>query len=89
MEMVEVDDGEDVMTTEKMAETAIKVLCAGMLVAMSSLTEFAIGSAEYVKGSINPTQSFSASYEITNASIQLSQWSQKTIGKVTHRNAEE
>ena len=37
---------EDVMTTEKMAEIAIKVLCAGMSVAMSSLTEFAIGSAE-------------------------------------------
>jgi hypothetical protein len=36
------------MTTEKMAETAIKVLCAGMSVAMSSLTEFAIGSAERV-----------------------------------------
>jgi hypothetical protein len=29
-----------------MAEIAIKVLCAGMSVAMSSLTEFAIGSAE-------------------------------------------
>ncbi|KAJ6857673.1 receptor-like protein 15 isoform X3 [Populus alba x Populus x berolinensis] len=43
MEMVEVDDVEDVMTTEKMAETAIKVLCAGMSAAMSSLTEFAIG----------------------------------------------
>ena len=46
MEMVEVDEVEDVMTTEKMAEIPIKVLCAGMSVAMSSLTEFAIGSAE-------------------------------------------
>jgi hypothetical protein len=46
MEMVEVDDVEDVMTPKKMAEIAIKVLCAGMSVAMSSLTEFAIGSAE-------------------------------------------
>jgi hypothetical protein len=53
MDMVEVDEVEDVMTTKKMAEIAIKVLCAGMSVAMSSLTEFAIGSAEgyaeYVK----------------------------------------
>jgi len=49
MEMVEVDEVEDVMTTEKMAEIAIKVLCAGMSVAMGSLTEFAIGSAEHVK----------------------------------------
>jgi len=45
MEMVEVDEVEDVMTTEKMAEIPIKVLCAGMSVANSSLTEFAIGSA--------------------------------------------
>jgi hypothetical protein len=53
MEMVEVDEVEDVMTTEKMAEIPMKVLCAGMSVANSSLTEFAIGSAEgyaeYVK----------------------------------------
>ena len=45
MEMVEVDEVEDVMTTEKMAEIPIKVLCAGMSVANSLLTEFAIGSA--------------------------------------------
>ncbi|KAJ6882619.1 hypothetical protein NC651_029024 [Populus alba x Populus x berolinensis] len=44
--MVEVGEVEDLMTTEKMTEIAIKVLCAGMSVAMSSLTEFAIGSAE-------------------------------------------
>lgn len=46
MELMEVGEVEDVMTTEKMTEVAIKVLCAGMSVAMSSLTEFAIGSAE-------------------------------------------
>lgn len=46
MELMEVGEIEDVMTTEKMAEVAIKVLCAGMSVAMSSLTEFAIGSAD-------------------------------------------
>lgn len=45
MEVVEVGQVEDVMTTEKLAEVAIKVLCAGMSVAMTSLTEFAIGSA--------------------------------------------
>ncbi|XP_041019146.1 protein ALTERED PHOSPHATE STARVATION RESPONSE 1-like isoform X2 [Juglans microcarpa x Juglans regia] len=33
-------------TAEKMAEVAIRVLCAGMSVAMSSLTEFASSSAE-------------------------------------------
>ncbi|KAH7544702.1 hypothetical protein FEM48_Zijuj01G0013700 [Ziziphus jujuba var. spinosa] len=46
MEMVEVGQVEEVMTAEKMAEVAIRVLCAGMSVALSSLTEFAIGSAE-------------------------------------------
>ncbi|GLT73068.1 hypothetical protein SLA2020_449500 [Shorea laevis] len=37
---------EVIMTAEKMAEVAIRVLCAGMSVAMSSLTEFSVGSAE-------------------------------------------
>ncbi|KAJ7955819.1 Protein of unknown function (DUF630 and DUF632) [Quillaja saponaria] len=46
MEMVEVGQVEEVMTPEKMAEVGIKVLCAGMSVAMSSLTEFAICSAD-------------------------------------------
>ncbi|CBI40119.3 unnamed protein product, partial [Vitis vinifera] len=48
LEVVEVGGvvEEEVMTAEKMAEVAIRVLCAGMSVAMSSLTEFAIGSAE-------------------------------------------
>lgn len=47
MKMVEVGQVEEViMTAEKMAEVAIRVLCAGMSVAMSSLTEFAVGSAE-------------------------------------------
>ncbi|KAJ0030314.1 hypothetical protein Pint_14052 [Pistacia integerrima] len=45
MEVVEFGQVEDVMTTEKLAEVAIKVLCAGMSVAMTSLTEFAVGSA--------------------------------------------
>ncbi|KAK7823723.1 hypothetical protein CFP56_035139 [Quercus suber] len=46
MEMVEVGQVDEVMNAEKMAEVAIKVLCAGMSVAMSSLTEFASCSAE-------------------------------------------
>lgn len=47
MKMVEVGQVEEViMTAEKMAEVAIRVLCAGMSVAMSSLTEFSVGSAE-------------------------------------------
>ncbi|KAI4335385.1 hypothetical protein L6164_014031 [Bauhinia variegata] len=46
MEMVEAGQVEEVMTPEKMADVAIKVLCAGMSVAMTSLTEFAIDSAE-------------------------------------------
>ncbi|KAF8400193.1 hypothetical protein HHK36_013489 [Tetracentron sinense] len=51
MEMVEVGKMEDeeeevVMTAEKTAEVAIRVLCAGMSVAVSSLTEFAVSSAE-------------------------------------------
>ena len=46
MEVVEIGrEVEDVMTAEKMAEVAIRVLCAGMSVAVSSLTEFSISSA--------------------------------------------
>ncbi|CAN4084490.1 unnamed protein product [Withania somnifera] len=47
MEIAEVGQlNEDIMTAEKMAEVAIRVLCAGMSVAVSSLTEFAIASAD-------------------------------------------
>ncbi|OVA19222.1 protein of unknown function DUF632 [Macleaya cordata] len=47
MEIMEVGgEVEEVMTAEKTAEVAIKVLCAGMSVAISSLSEFAIGSAD-------------------------------------------
>ncbi|CAI9099192.1 OLC1v1035977C1 [Oldenlandia corymbosa var. corymbosa] len=47
MEMVEVGQlEEEFMSAEKMAEVAIRVLCAGMSVAVSSLTEFALSSAE-------------------------------------------
>lgn len=48
MEVVEVWqlEEDEVFTAEKMAEVAIRVLCAGMSVAVTSLTEFAIGSAE-------------------------------------------
>lgn len=45
-DIVEVGEVEEVMTVEKMADVAIRVLCAGMSVAVSSLTEFAIGSAD-------------------------------------------
>lgn len=47
MEVVEAGHFEDeVVTAEKMAEVAIRVLCAGMSVAVSALTEFAVSSAE-------------------------------------------
>ncbi|KAL5098147.1 hypothetical protein RYX36_002474 [Vicia faba] len=48
MEMVEVGhvEEEEVMAPEKLAEVAIKVLCAGMSVAISSLADFAYDSAE-------------------------------------------
>lgn len=46
MEIVEVGQVEEVMTTEKLAEVAIRVVCAGMSVAMSSLTEFSVSSAD-------------------------------------------
>ncbi|KAL4590084.1 hypothetical protein LXL04_003003 [Taraxacum kok-saghyz] len=46
MEMVESGRQEEEETAEKMAEVAIRVLCAGMSVAVSSLTEFAVGSAQ-------------------------------------------
>ena len=57
MEMVEVGEVEDVMTTEKMAEIAIKVLCAGMSVAMSSLTEFAIDTQNMLSNERMPLPS--------------------------------
>ncbi|XP_020409360.1 uncharacterized protein LOC18781358 isoform X2 [Prunus persica] len=46
MKIVEVGQVEQVMTADKMAEVAIRVLCAGMSVTMSSLTEFSIASAD-------------------------------------------
>ncbi|KAI4380267.1 hypothetical protein MLD38_006477 [Melastoma candidum] len=46
MAMVEVSQVEEVMTPEKMADVAIRVLCAGMSVAMSSLADFAARSSE-------------------------------------------
>ncbi|KAI3500381.1 hypothetical protein L1887_36202 [Cichorium endivia] len=45
MEIVETGRQEEEETAEKMAEVAIRVLCAGMSVAVSSLTEFALGWA--------------------------------------------
>ncbi|KAF8035192.1 hypothetical protein BT93_C1279 [Corymbia citriodora subsp. variegata] len=46
MDMVEFSPVEEVMTPEKMADVAIRVLCAGMSVAISSLTEFTVASAD-------------------------------------------
>ncbi|XP_020225639.1 nitrate regulatory gene2 protein [Cajanus cajan] len=46
MEMVEIDQVEEVMNTEKLVEVAVKVLCAGMSTAMSSMAEFAVDYAE-------------------------------------------
>lgn len=46
MEMVASGRQEEEETAEKMAEVAIRVLCAGMSVAVSSLTEFAVCSAQ-------------------------------------------
>lgn len=49
MELVEfgkVEEEEEVMSAEKIAEVAIRVLCAGMSVVVSSLKEFAVGSSE-------------------------------------------
>lgn len=46
MKIVEVGQVEQVMTADKMAEVAIRVLCAGMSVTMSSLTQFSIASAD-------------------------------------------
>ncbi|KAL2338671.1 hypothetical protein Fmac_013117 [Flemingia macrophylla] len=46
MEMVELDQVEEVMNAEKLAEETVKVLCAGMSTAMSSMAEFAVDYAE-------------------------------------------
>lgn len=48
MDLVVADKVEEdvVMTAEKLAEVAVKVLCHGMSVAVSSLAEFAINSAD-------------------------------------------
>uniref|UniRef100_A0A1J3JFB2 DUF632 domain-containing protein n=1 Tax=Noccaea caerulescens TaxID=107243 RepID=A0A1J3JFB2_NOCCA len=48
MDLVVADSVEEdvVMTAEKLAEVAVKVLCHGMSVAVSSLAEFAINSAD-------------------------------------------
>ncbi|XP_057727075.1 protein ALTERED PHOSPHATE STARVATION RESPONSE 1-like [Arachis stenosperma] len=46
MEMVEAGPVKEAMSTEQLAEIAIRVLCAGMSAAMSSMAEFAVDSAE-------------------------------------------
>lgn len=46
MALVERVEEEDEIAAEKTAELAVKVLCAGMSVAVSSLTEFALCSAK-------------------------------------------
>ncbi|CAN1222777.1 Protein ALTERED PHOSPHATE STARVATION RESPONSE 1 [Linum grandiflorum] len=46
MEIVEVGKVEEAMSVEKMAEIAMRVVCAGMSVTISSLTEFGIVAAE-------------------------------------------
>lgn len=48
MELVEAEkvEEEKIMTAEKLAEIAVKVLCHGMSVAVSSLAEFSISSAD-------------------------------------------
>ncbi|XP_010447764.1 PREDICTED: uncharacterized protein LOC104730309 [Camelina sativa] len=48
MELVEAEkvEEEKMMTAEKLAEIAVKVLCHGMSVAVSSLAEFSISSAD-------------------------------------------
>ncbi|KAL6585602.1 hypothetical protein OROMI_002246 [Orobanche minor] len=40
------EDEEEVLTAEKMTEVAIGVVCAGMSVAVSAMTEYALSSAE-------------------------------------------
>ncbi|KAI3715253.1 hypothetical protein L6452_22226 [Arctium lappa] len=57
MEMVESGRPEEEETAEKMAEVAIKVLCAGMSVAVSSLTEFALCSAQGYADLVNQLES--------------------------------
>lgn len=46
MEMVQVGEEEEVMTPEKTAEVAVRILCAGMSVSINSLTAYAFSSAE-------------------------------------------
>ncbi|KAK9269541.1 hypothetical protein L1049_001317 [Liquidambar formosana] len=47
MEVVEIGHlGEEDTSAEKMAEFGMRVICAGMLVAINSLTEFAVASAK-------------------------------------------
>ncbi|XP_039028049.1 protein ROLLING AND ERECT LEAF 2-like [Hibiscus syriacus] len=46
MELINIDEVEEAMTVEKQSDVSVRVLCAGMCVAMSSLSEFAIGSAD-------------------------------------------
>ncbi|CAH8306972.1 unnamed protein product [Eruca vesicaria subsp. sativa] len=46
LDLVVLADEDVVMTAEKLAEVAVKVLCHGMSVAVSSLAEFAINSAD-------------------------------------------
>ncbi|KAJ0251722.1 DUF630 family protein [Hirschfeldia incana] len=67
MELVEADkleeEEEKMMNAEKLAEIAVKVLCHGMSVAVSSLAEFAISSADEHSKLVNhPEEAMSEQY---------------------------
>ncbi|ESQ50539.1 hypothetical protein EUTSA_v10022561mg [Eutrema salsugineum] len=63
MDLVLADKVEEdvVMTAEKLAEVAVKVLCHGMSVAVSSLAEFAINSADEHSKLVNQPEDDTAS----------------------------
>lgn len=73
MEIVEMghfeDDSINIMSAEKMAEVAIKVLCAGMSVAISSLAEFAVGSAEGYAELIKQPESATCAKEMAKTRV--------------------
>ncbi|KAJ4962473.1 hypothetical protein NE237_022412 [Protea cynaroides] len=70
MEVVEVSHvEEEVMSAEKMAEVAIRVLCAGMSVVMSSLTEFAMSSTEGYADLVNQWENATWTQEASKATM--------------------
>ncbi|CAH8322420.1 unnamed protein product [Eruca vesicaria subsp. sativa] len=76
LELVEADkveeEEEKMMNAEKLSEIAVKVLCHGMSVAVSSLAEFAISSADEHSKLVNRPEETISREAVSGANVNIS-----------------